>query len=107
MSHSIVLLRRAVKDLRSILRWIKRRSPRGMELWRDALENCLLEIAEDPFLFSRVTEGPALPPGIRQALFRTRRGNIYRVIFLIEQSEVQVLRIRAPGQRNLRTRDIQ
>jgi plasmid stabilization system protein ParE len=106
MTYAIVLHRRALDDLGKILRWLKRRSKSGMEHWRDALDDCFLEIAKDPYRYAKVAEGSRVPAGIQQALFRTRQGNVYRVVFLVEQFEVRILRIRAPGQRNLRPRDL-
>jgi hypothetical protein len=35
---------------------------------------------------------------VRQALFKTRRGCVYRALFFIERSTVYILRVRGPGQ---------
>ena len=35
---------------------------------------------------------------VRQALFKTRRGRIYRMLFTIVGNEVRILRVRGPGQ---------
>lgn len=106
MTYSLVLLRRAWEDLRRTMRWIEKRSPLGMTRWRDALDDCLRAIVQDPYRYEKAVEGSVLPHGVRQALFRTRQGNVYRVVFLVERNEVRILRIRGPGQRNLRPRDL-
>ena len=105
MIHSLVVLRRAWDDIRKIMRWLNRHSPSGMTRWRDALDDCMNEVVHDPHRFERATEKRLAPYNARQALFHTRRGNTYRVVFLIAGNEVRVLRIRGPGQRNLRERD--
>lgn len=35
---------------------------------------------------------------VRQALFKTRRGRVYRALFLIEGQDVYILRVRGSGQ---------
>ena len=35
---------------------------------------------------------------VRQALFKTRRGRVYRALFFIEGEDVYILRVRGPGQ---------
>jgi hypothetical protein len=35
---------------------------------------------------------------VREVLFGTRKGLTYRIVFTVEDGEVQILRIRGPGQ---------
>ena len=43
---------------------------------------------------------------IRQTLFKTPRGRMYRMVFTIVGSDVRVLAIRGPGQAPLNRRDL-
>ena len=43
---------------------------------------------------------------LKEALFRTRRGNTYRAVFTIVQDEVRILRVRGPGQPPLQDDEI-
>src|SRR5262245_22322257 len=106
MTNSFVIFRRAAGDFHKIVKWLKTRSPAGAEAWRFAFAECLAEIISDPSRYEKVAEGSVPPHGIRQALFHTRRGNKYRIVFQVVGFEVRVLRIRGPGQRNLRDRDL-
>jgi len=106
MSYSVVLFRRAKDDIRSILRWLGRKSPQGMARWRNALYTAFDQIAADPSACSPVAEGNRLPEGLRQRLFSTRHGNVYRIVFVVQSEEVWILRVRSPGQRPLRNKDI-
>jgi plasmid stabilization system protein ParE len=106
MTYRVILFRRAKEDVRKILRWLQKRSPDGMVRWRDEFYKTLDEIAADPSLSSAVSEGTRLPAGLKQWLFSTRQGNVYRIVFLIEREEIWVLRVRGPGQRPLRMRDL-
>jgi plasmid stabilization system protein ParE len=98
MTYRFVILRRAERDFHKIVQWLTKRSPVGAENWRFAFTERLAEIVKDPFRHSKVAEAAMLPFGVREALFSTPLGNTYRVVFLVEQTEVRVLRIRGPGQ---------
>ncbi len=61
MTYSLILMRRALIDVRAILRWLKKRSPSGMVSWRDALDDCLQEVIQDPYRYEKAAEGLILP----------------------------------------------
>lgn len=43
---------------------------------------------------------------LRQALFKTPRGRVYRAVFFIEGDQVFILRVRGPGQAPVRPDDL-
>jgi mRNA-degrading endonuclease RelE of RelBE toxin-antitoxin system len=47
-------------------------------------------LADDAESFAVAAEFGRLNPAIRQAFFKTRRGKRYRIVFLIDESEVRV-----------------
>jgi plasmid stabilization system protein ParE len=107
MTYRLVILRRAQDDVERIAHWLRKRSHAGMIAWRYALGDALQEILAEPLRWSRVAEGKRLPVGLRQFLFRTRAGNVYRIVYFIEGCDIRILRVRAPGQRPLRPKDVQ
>lgn len=107
MTYRLIILRRAQDDVERIALWLRKRSHAGMLAWRYALGDAFQEIIADPLRWNRVAEARRLPVGLRQYFFRTRMGNPYRIVYFIEESEVRILRVRAPGQRPLRTKDVQ
>ena len=99
MSFAVHELPRAKADKRSILVWLLERSPKGGRAWLDAYDDALHWLAQDPDRFESAIENKDCPNfHVRQALFKTRRGRIYRILFFRDGNDVFVLRVRGPGQ---------
>ena len=106
MPYQVVIVGKAAADLQHMHDWLHERSPTGAARWYKAFEAAIDALAADAGTYPKALEGPKLGEDIRECLFGTRSGKRYRVLFAIEQSRVFVLRIRGPGQRPLRRRDI-
>jgi plasmid stabilization system protein ParE len=106
MSRRVTILALARADIDDLFQWIADRSPAGAERWYDALQATVKELSTDADSFPVASEFNRLNPAIRQAFFKTRRGNRYRIVFLIAETEVRILRVRGPGQRPLKSRDL-
>jgi plasmid stabilization system protein ParE len=106
MNRHIEFVPRARKDLAAILKWLHVRSPRGAASWYQAFWDAVTRISADPDSFAVAEESHRLKRVARQALFKTRRGRLYRIIFEFSQTEVFILRVRRPGQRPLRRGDL-
>ena len=98
MTYKIHELRRAQADLRSIATWLAERSPRGAQTWLQAYDDLLERMETQAHSFGPAYENDACEFDVRQALFKTRRGRVYRVLFFIEGDEVYIVRVRGPGQ---------
>jgi plasmid stabilization system protein ParE len=106
MTFQVRELRRAQADIRQIVKWLGERSPRGALAWLDAYDSMVARLERDASTFGPAYENDDCEFDVRQALFKTRRGRIYRALFLIEGDEVFILRIRGPGQAPVHTRDL-
>jgi len=106
MSRFIEITPRARDDIRRILKWLRRRSPKGAVSWYQAFWDCATRLADNPRAFSVVDESPGLTRTVHDALFKTRRSRRYRIIFDFSDTEVFILRVRRPGQRPIRNRDL-
>jgi plasmid stabilization system protein ParE len=107
MSRSLRILARARADIDAIYDWLQRRSPRGAATWYNALFAAVGRIAENPDAYAVVSEAaPRWNRKIHQALFKTPRGRLYRIVFEWTDAEILILRIRGPGQPPLRRRDL-
>jgi plasmid stabilization system protein ParE len=107
MTRSFRVLARADADINRLFAWLARRSPRGAATWYDALFEAFGKIVANPARFAVAHESlPRWNRDIRQALFRTNRGNRYRIVFELTEAEVRILRVRGPGQPPLRRRDL-
>ena len=106
MSRTLRIVERARSDVDDIFNWLMNRSVQGAISWyltfRQALENLALSPESSPV----AAESQPLERQLRQALFKTRRGRVYRIVFEVSDSEVMILRVRGPGQSPLRRRDL-
>ena len=63
-----------------------------------AFETAVDQLKRSPEAYSLAKESDHCGIPLRQVFFRTRKGNTYRMGVLIRNKEVQILRIRGPGQ---------
>ena len=97
-NYRIRILPRAVADLDSIIGWIYDQSPRGAAALLVAFEKAQTGLKRSPEAYSIAPESDLLGVELRQAFFKTRKGNTYRMIVKLNPDEVQILRIRGQGQ---------
>ena len=98
MSFVVRELPKARQDKDSIFRWLEDRSPTGALAWLDAYDSLLDRLKADAAMFGLAREAAECEFEIRQALFKTPRGRVYRALFFVEGSEVFIARVRGPGQ---------
>lgn len=98
MSFVVRELTKARQDKDSIFRWLHERSPTGAMAWLEAYDSVVDRLKEGAATFGLALEAADCEFEIRQALFKTRRGRVYRALFFIEGGEVFIARIRGPGQ---------
>src|SRR5262245_48889040 len=98
MSRSLRILERAQSDVDDIFSWLARRTVLGSVAWYVALHRAVAQVADAPDSFPDAVESHALGRSLRQSLFKTRRGRVYRIVFEVSDKEITVLRIRGPGQ---------
>jgi plasmid stabilization system protein ParE len=107
MSRTLRILALARADIDRIYDWLAERSPAGAATWYDALVAETQRILQHPESCGVIPEArPRWGRSIYQAIFKTAQGNPYRLIFELTETEVRVLRVRGPGQRPLRPRDL-
>lgn len=99
MPLSLVVDPPAEQDVQAIYDYISERSPDGARRWYQAFLNAAHQAVRFPQSYPLAPEDTAFDAyEIRNFLFRTRRGNVYRGIFVILGSELRVLRVRGQGQ---------
>ena len=106
MPFQVVLLRRAQADVNAIYDWLEKRSPSGASNWYTAFFDSISSLERDPDVCAAAPEAKRLRLDLRQRLFKTSRGRVYRIIFVLTDKHVRVLRVRGPGQAPLRSRDL-
>ena len=101
MKYNVSTLPRAEFDAQHIYDWIKERSPEGAIRWWESFEAAYTRLERNPLSFPLALEADRCQKEIRQVLFRTRRGSYYRALFMVTELDVQILRIRGPGEPDL------
>ena len=100
MTFRIRTLSRAHRDVTAILNWMARErgSAAGASSWLKAYAVAARKMAQSPDSYGLAPEDVGGERPVRQFLFKTRRGNVYRGLFTIDADEVLILRIRGAGQ---------
>jgi hypothetical protein len=98
MSLTVRELPKAKQDKWSIFRWLDERSPTGAAAWLDAYDSLVERLKRDALSFGLAPENDDCEFDVRQALFKTRQGRVYRALFFMEGQDVYILRVRGPGQ---------
>ncbi len=106
MSFTVRELPKAKQDKYTIFCWLDERSPAGAMSWLDAYDALVERLKEAPSTFGAALENDDCEFDVRQALFKTRRGRVYRVLFHIQGQEVFILRVRGPGQASVSPGDV-
>jgi len=98
MNRRAKLSRRAERDVRAIQTWLVERSRAGALRWLDALQAVLDQLPATASSCPVAPEADDLGLDLRQKLFKTRRGHVYRLVFVIREDSVEILAVRGTGQ---------
>ena len=98
MSFTVTTLRRAEYDYHKILDYIAARSRPGAAAWVKAFDKALARLEEYADSYPLAAEDEHVDFEVREILFKTRRGLIYRVLFTIRDNSALILHVRGPGQ---------
>ena len=108
MRFSVHEMPRAKEDKRQMFLWLLGRSRQGAATWLSAYDDVLQRLEQDADSYGQAPENDNCPlVDVRQALFKTRRGRVYRVVFFIEGADAYILRVRGPGQPTLQSDELQ
>jgi plasmid stabilization system protein ParE len=98
MSFTVRELRKAKADKRLIFEWLHEQSRPGALAWLAAYDAMVERLKSAADAFGEAYENVDLDIHVREALFKTRRGRVYRALFVVEGKDVYILRVRGPGQ---------
>lgn len=91
-------LSKAKADKRRIFEWLHQRSRAGAIAWLAAYDGMIERLRSNADTFPEAYENADLEMDVKEAFFKTRRGRVYRALFLMETRDVYILRVRGPGQ---------
>ena len=100
MNYRLRTLQRARRDVETIIDWIAntRNAPQGATRWLAAYEQAAESLANVPYSYGFAPENDYVEQELRQFLFKTRHGRVYRGVFTVEGDDILILRVRGPGQ---------
>jgi plasmid stabilization system protein ParE len=98
MTFAVRLTAEAEANVRDIRDWIAKRSYDGALRWLESLEAAKERLREGADQFALAAEADAFDEKLREISFKTRRGNVYRALFVIRKETVHVVSVRGPGQ---------
>lgn len=78
----------------------------GMNAWLDAYDLAIETIADHNCPRLHAAENTRVNEELFQLAFKTKSGRKYRLVYLIENQTVFVLRVLGPGQRLLTRKDL-
>ena len=106
MTYRVSILKRAEIDSDKIYVWIAKRSPQGAGAWYRAFLAAVQSLEHDAGRYGLAPEAHAAGAEVRQHFFRTGRGRTYRLLYVIDENDVRVLRVRGPGQAYVRPNEL-
>jgi plasmid stabilization system protein ParE len=98
MKFTVITLRAADRDCNRILEYIVARSKAGAQAWASAFDKALAYLEENADSCPLAAENEYVDFEVRESLFKTRRGLIYRILFTIRENQAIILHVRGPGQ---------
>ncbi len=107
MTFHVKALPKAEADVRHIVTYIHGRSPQGATAWLDAYRRVRIRLTSHADSYGYADENEHFAIEVRQALFRTRFGRVYRLLFTIVGDEVRILRVRGTGQAPIEPCDVE
>jgi plasmid stabilization system protein ParE len=101
MAYSVRLMPRAEVDADYIYSWLAERSEEGAHRWWSALSEARERLALHPLNQAPLPEFSSAGHAVRQILFKTRHGRYYRLLYVVVENDVLVLRVRGAGEPDL------
>lgn len=102
MAYQIIAELESEQDYASMYAYIWKRSEEGAANWKEAFLLGMKRLEANPHACGYAPEEAVFNCGLRQLIFHTKQGLNYRVLYIINDEIVRVLRVRGPGQPPLR-----
>lgn len=106
MTYELLLVPRAESEVDRIVQYLAERSPQGAAAWCKRWQEVLAELHTDPLIHGLAPESKEYNTAVRQVLFKTRRGRVYRALFTVVGRGVYIIHVRGPRQDLTRRRQM-
>ncbi|MEH2350000.1 MAG: type II toxin-antitoxin system RelE/ParE family toxin [Nostoc sp.] len=106
MAFQVEITPIAETQIEQAYRWYRERNPEFTDRWFRKLMNAIATLQEKPQRCALAVEPEIFPEEVRQLLYGKAK-NVYRVIFTIRGTTVNVLYVRHSGQAPLTVDDLE
>ena len=106
MAFQVEITPIAEAQIEQAYRWYRERNPEFADRWFRGLMNAIATLQEKPQRCALAVEHEIFPEEVRQLLYGKAK-NVYRVIFTIRGTTVNVLYVRYSGQAPLTVDDLE
>ena len=89
-----------------LMGWLAERLPGAEDRLSSRFLEAIQRLETNPFTCGLAYENPLFDEEVRHHLFETRKGRVYRALFVIRGSLVKVLCVRAPGEKPVQREDL-
>jgi plasmid stabilization system protein ParE len=102
MTYRLEITRRAIADRDACFDFIFAKSPDGALRWLDAFEAAAAALLTQPYC-GEAPESDDHEETIRQKLFKTKLGSMYRLLYIVRGDVIYVIHVRGAGQDVMRS----
>jgi len=106
VSYRVLIQPPALENMESAYLRAARHAPETAQRWLEGFHEALQTLGTNPTRCSIAPESDAVKLEVRQFFYRTKSRHAYRALFTIQDNEVRVLHVRAPGQRLMRPSEL-
>jgi plasmid stabilization system protein ParE len=106
MAFQVEITPIAETQIEQAYRWYRERNPEFADRWFRELMNAIATLQEKPQRCALAVEHEIFPEEVRQLLYGKAK-NVYRVLFTIRDTTVNVLYVRNSGQAPLTVDDLE
>ena len=99
MRYRFILTAQAEADIHRIYDRLSERSLEGARRWYESFWGAVERLKTNPLACGFAYEHKDFPEELRHLLFGTRKGRIYRALFMVQGDEAVILAIKAPGEK--------
>jgi len=94
MTYTVVTLPEAEVDFHKLYQYISERSVQGAHAWANAFSDAFRKLEHNPLSYSLAPESADVDDDVYQIIFKTRRGNPYRLLFSVRNERVFIWAVR-------------
>lgn len=100
MRYKVAIMPSAKADIFEIRTWLLENAPEKAEVWLWRCSEAATSLSKYPLRCRISEESAAFDMEVRELLFGDKR-NVYRMLFAVEGSKVNILRVRSTRQQRL------